>query len=34
MKQKLKAIFKGAVVFYPLLFAAFPILFLYVHNIN
>ena len=34
MKQKLKAIFKGPVVFYPLLFAAFPILFLYAHNIN
>ena len=33
MKQKLKAIFKGPVVFYPLLFAAFPILFLYAHNI-
>ena len=34
MKQKLKAIFKGPVVFYPLLFAVFPILFLYVHNIS
>ena len=34
MKQRLKAIFKGPVVFYPLLFAAFPILFLYVHNIS
>ena len=34
MKQKLKAIFKGPVVFYPLLFAAFPILFLYAYNIN
>ncbi|HUW45436.1 MAG TPA: hypothetical protein VMW50_06540, partial [Dehalococcoidia bacterium] len=34
MKQKLKAIFKGPVVFYPLLFAAFPILFLYAHNIS
>ena len=34
MKQKLKAIFKGPVVFYPLLFAAFPILFLYAHNIG
>jgi hypothetical protein len=34
MKQKLKAIFlKGPVVFYPLLFAAFPILFLYTYNI-
>jgi hypothetical protein len=34
MKQKLKDIFKGPVVFYPLLFAAFPILFLYAHNIS
>jgi len=34
MKQKLRAIFKGPVVFYPLLFAAFPILFLYAHNIS
>jgi len=35
MKQKIKAILlKGPVVFYPLLFAAFPILFLYVHNIS
>jgi hypothetical protein len=34
MKQRLKDIFKGPVVFYPPLFAAFPILFLYVHNIN
>jgi len=34
MKQKLKAIFKGPVVFYPLLFAAFPILFLYTYNIG
>lgn len=34
MKQKLKAIFKGPVIFYPLLFAVFPILFLYVHNIS
>jgi len=33
MKQKLRAIFKGPVVFYPLLFAVFPILFLYAHNI-
>ena len=33
MKQKLRAIFKGPVVFYPLLFAAFPILFLYAYNI-
>ncbi|MFO7996482.1 MAG: sulfatase-like hydrolase/transferase [Dehalococcoidia bacterium] len=34
MKQRLKNIFKGPVVFYPLLFAVFPILFLYVHNIS
>jgi hypothetical protein len=34
MKQRLKDIFKGPVVFYPFLFAAFPILFLYVHNIS
>jgi hypothetical protein len=34
VKERLKAIFKGPVVFYPLLFAAFPILFLYVYNIN
>jgi hypothetical protein len=34
MKQKLRAIFKGPVVFYPLLFAAFPILFLYANNIS
>ena len=34
MKQKSRTIFKGPVVFYPLLFAAFPILFLYVHNIS
>jgi hypothetical protein len=34
MKQKLKAIFKGPVVYYPLLFAAFPVLFLYVYNIS
>ena len=34
MKQKLKDIFKGPVVFYPLLFAAFPILFLYAYNIS
>ena len=33
MKEKLKAIFKGPVVFYPLLFAVFPILFLYTYNI-
>ena len=26
--------FKGPVVFYPLLFAAFPFLFLYAHNIS
>jgi hypothetical protein len=34
MKQRLKAIFKGPVVFYPLLFAVFPILFLYANNIS
>jgi len=34
MKQRLKAIFKGPVVFYPVLFAAFPILFLYAYNIS
>jgi len=34
MKQKLKDIFKGPVVFYPPLFAAFPILFLYTYNVN
>jgi hypothetical protein len=34
MKQRLKNIFKGPVVFYPLLFAAFPILFLYTYNIS
>lgn len=34
MKQRLKDIFRGPVVFYPLLFAAFPILFLYAYNIN
>ena len=34
MKQKSRTIFKGPVVFYPLLFAAFPILFLYVYNIS
>ena len=34
MKQKLKDIFKGPVVFYPPLLAAFPILFLYAYNIN
>jgi hypothetical protein len=34
MKQRLRDIFKGPVVFYPLLFAAFPILFLYAHNIS
>ena len=33
MKQRLRAIFKGPVVFYPLLFAIFPILFLYTYNI-
>lgn len=34
MKQRLKAIFKGPVVFYPPLLAAFPILFLYAYNIS
>lgn len=34
MKQRLRAIFKGPVVFYPVLFAAFPILFLYAYNIR
>jgi hypothetical protein len=34
MKQRFKAIFKGPVVFHPLLFAAFPILFLYAYNIR
>jgi hypothetical protein len=34
MRRRLKAIFKGPVVFYPLLFAAFPILFLYAYNIR
>ena len=34
MKQKLKVIFSGPIAFYPLLFAAFPILFLYAHNIS
>jgi len=32
MKQRLKEIFKGPVVFYPLLFAAFPGLFFYGHS--
>jgi len=34
MKQTLKDIFKGPVVFYPPLFAAFPVLFLYAYNIS
>ncbi|MFO7997102.1 MAG: hypothetical protein R6U93_08240 [Dehalococcoidia bacterium] len=34
MRQKLKDIFRGPVVFYPLVFAAFPVLFLYAHNIG
>jgi hypothetical protein len=34
MKQRLKDIFKGPVVFYPLLLAAFPIVFLYAYNIH
>jgi hypothetical protein len=34
MRKRLKDILKGPVVFYPLLFAAFPILFLYAHNMS
>jgi hypothetical protein len=34
MKQRLKDIFKGPVAFYPVLLAAFPVLFLYAYNIN
>jgi len=34
MKQRVKDIFKGPVVFYPPLFAAFPVLFLYTYNMN
>jgi len=34
MRQRLKDVFKGPVVFYPLLFAAFPVLFLYAYNIS
>ena len=34
MKQRLQVVFKGPVVFHPLLFAAFPVLFLYAHNIS
>jgi len=34
MKRKLKDILKGPVIFYPPLFAAFPILFLYAYNIS
>jgi hypothetical protein len=34
MKQKLGAIFKVPIVFYPLLLAAFPVLFLYAYNIH
>ncbi len=30
----MRDVFKGPVVFYPLLFAAFPVLFLYAHNIE
>ena len=33
MKQKIKAILQGPVIVYPFLFAAFPIVFLYAHNI-
>jgi hypothetical protein len=34
VRQRLRDIFRGPAVFYPLLFAAFPILFLYVYNIS
>ncbi len=34
MRRKLRTIFTGPVVFYPLLFAAFPVLFLYAYNIR
>jgi hypothetical protein len=34
MKQRLRAIFKGPVVFYPLLLSAFPIIAFYVYNIS
>ncbi len=34
MKEKLRAIFKVPVVFHPVLFASFPILFLYAYNIS
>ena len=34
MKQRLRDVFRGPVVFYPLLFTAFPILFLYAYNIS
>lgn len=34
MKEKLKTIFRRPLVIYPLLFAVFPILFLYAHNIR
>jgi len=34
MKEKLRAIFKGPAVIHPVLFAAFPILFLYAYNIS
>ncbi len=33
MKEKLKTIFRGPVVFHPLLFAIFPILFIFAYNI-
>ena len=34
MRQRLRDVFRGPVVFYPVLFAAFPILFLYAYNIS
>ncbi len=34
MRQRLRDVFRGPMVVYPLLFAAFPILFLYAYNIS
>jgi len=34
LKEKLKSIFSGPIVLYPLLLAVFPVLFLFAHNIN
>ena len=34
MRGRVKAIIRGPMVFYPVLFAAFPILFLYAYNIS